>query len=62
MGAARPLYKTDTEARRRERIVRLERMLEDERRLRRDAERNAKRFHALMLAARVALIRQEKNT
>jgi len=57
MAAARPLYKTDEVARMRERIARLERALDTERQLRKQAELNASRFHALMLKARVDLIR-----
>lgn len=57
---ARPLHKTDVEARQAERIVRLETMVKQERRLRIEAEKNVLRFHALMLQARVALIAKKK--
>lgn len=56
---ARPLHKADVEARQAERIVRLENALREQRRLRIEAEKNALRFHALMLQARVALITRE---
>jgi hypothetical protein len=56
MGTARPLHKTDVDARLRERVLRLEAALAAERDMRREAELNAKRFHALMLQARIALL------
>lgn len=56
MAAARPLHKADVEARQAEIIGRLRKRLETERGLRKQAELNAARFHALMLQARVALI------
>ncbi len=60
MGAARPLFKVDHAMSDAERIASLERRLANERDLRKAAEANARRFHALMLQARIELIRQEK--
>lgn len=64
MGTARPLFKVKDAD---ERCAQLERALEKERRLRKAAEaradladKNAKRFHALLLQARVALINQKE--
>ena len=59
---ARPLHKADVEARQAERILRLENALRTERALRIAAEKNAARFHALMLQARVALITKKKES
>ncbi len=56
MGNARPLYKTDECARLNERLVRCQRKLIEERERANTAEENARRFHALMLAARIQLI------
>ena len=63
MGTARPLFKVkDVD----ERVAQLEARLVVERRLRKAAEaradaadKNAKRFHALLLQARVALINRK---
>lgn len=66
MGEARPLYKLDHTLPDKEQITRLKRRLEVERRLRRNAEdkaqlaeANSKRFHALLIQARVELINRE---
>ena len=63
MGSARPLFKVDHAMSDAERIQRLEKRLQVERRLRKAAEdrarladANSKRFHALLLQARVELI------
>jgi hypothetical protein len=56
MGEARPLYKVDHTMTDEERIASLEKRLRDERRQRKEAEANAKKFHALMLQARVAAL------
>jgi hypothetical protein len=56
MGTARPLYKVDNAMSDAEKIVSLERRLVKERELRKAAEANALKFHALMLKARVDLI------
>jgi hypothetical protein len=60
---ARPLYKLDHTITDKEQVARLKRRLEVERRLRRaaearavQAEANSKRFHALLIQARVELI------
>lgn len=52
---ARPLFKVDRDRT----ITDLKEQLAEERRLRVEAEANAKRFHALMLQARIALIRKK---
>ena len=56
MGVARPLLKADELVLCQRRCSRLKTRLEDERKLRKQAELNAARFQALMLQARVALI------
>lgn len=63
MGEARPLFKVDHAMTDEERIASLERRLLAERRLRKeaehkleDAERNANRFHALLLQERISKI------
>lgn len=58
MGDARPLFKVDRDRT----ISGLKAELAAERRLRVAAEKNAVRFHALMLQARVALITRKKDT
>lgn len=60
MGTARPLFKVDRFHDLEARVVRLEKQLEHERALRKDAEKNAARFHALMLQARVNLLAAQK--
>ncbi len=60
VGEARPLYKTDELARCREQCKRYKTALAHERTLRKAAEKNAAEFHALMLHARVQLIRLQK--
>lgn len=62
MGEARPLFKVDNTMTDQERIASLERRLREERVLRKKAEANAHRFHALMLAARIALINQKEQS
>ncbi len=57
---ARPLYKTDETARLKERVVRLERCLADQKQKALEWERAASRYHAQLLQARVDLIRQRK--
>ena len=52
MGEARPLYKVDADTR----VARLHAALKKERQLRKEAEANAMRFHALLIKARVDLI------
>lgn len=58
MGDARPLAKlASADYRiRDQRVKRLRAQLEKERQLRKEAEANVKRFHALLIQARVALI------
>lgn len=56
MGAARPLFKFDHAMTDAERIASLEKRLVKERVLRKQAEANARRFHAQMLRARIELI------
>jgi hypothetical protein len=56
MGEARPLYKIDHAMTDAERIRSLEARLRDERRQRKAAEDNAKKWHAMWLAARVAAL------
>lgn len=56
MGTARPLYKVDHALTCEQKLERAEARLAEEKRLRVAAERNARRFHALMLKARVELI------
>ncbi len=46
---ARPLFKLDAD----QKIRRLERMLANERRLRKEAEENTRKFHALLIAERI---------
>lgn len=53
MGTARPLFKVDHAMSDAQKIARLERRLKVERGLRLEAERNALRFHALLLAERI---------
>jgi hypothetical protein len=53
---ARPLHKADELRRCQERIRRLEGMLAKEKQARLNAEGNARRFHAMMLKARIELI------
>ncbi len=60
--SARPLYKADETARLKERVVRLERCLADQKAKAQEWERAASRYHAQLLAARVELIRQRKGT
>ena len=62
MGEARPLFKVDHQMTDAERIASLERRLREERVLRKQAEANALRFHALMLKARVDLITEKART
>ncbi len=59
--SARPLYKTDDEARLKERIVRLERCLADQKAKAQQWERAATKYHAQLLQARVDLIRAGKD-
>ncbi len=66
MGEARPLYKIDHTITDAQKVVRLEKRLAVERRLRKNAEdrvrlaeANSKRFHALLIQARVELINRE---
>lgn len=56
MGEARPLFKINNAMADQEKIASLEHRLSEERVLRKAAEANALRFHALMLQARVNLI------
>ncbi len=60
--SARPLYKTDDLARAKERIARLERCLADQKLKAQEWERAATRYHALLIQARVELIRERKAT
>lgn len=56
MGDARPLFKLDNQMTDAQKIASLERRLVKERELRKQAELNARRFHAMLLRERVAAI------
>lgn len=60
MGAAKPLYKVDRLHGCAGKIRLLEKQLAAEQQLRTAAERNAARFHALMLQARINLLAAQK--